>query len=232
VNERQVYFIGGSCGLLIGIAYVIIIALYVSAGAPPIGGDALLAYLAAHARKWWWIIGLSVLTDFLFIPFSASIYFVFKKLDRYLIWLATGCMVLFVVLDLAITWTNYVAEMALSTRYLKAVTDLEKSAILIAAEPVIVLLRSKLLFVYNSLTLSAGILLSSLVMLRSNFPKGTSYLGIVTGFAGALAVFTSFLTSTLSIAIIIASCLTTVWVMLLGYQFCRRGTMASIKLPV
>ena len=185
--------------------------------------DALLLYLATNSSRWWWIIGLSVLTDFLFIPLAASIYFVLRNINRYMIWLAAGCIILFVILDLAITWTNYAAAMALGNGYLKASTEIQKTAILTTAEPVGAVLHSKLLFVYNSLTLAAGILFTGMVMLRGAFGKVSAYLGIATGCAGVLAVLGSFLTSALSSAIILASCLTTLWVFIVGYQFCRRG---------
>ena len=230
VNESLVYFFGGGCGLVFGVAYLIIIALYAPIGAPPVSVDALLLYLAAHPTRWSWIIGLSVLTDFLFLPLAASIYFVLRRVDRYMISLAAGCMILFVVLDLAITWTNYAAAMTLGDGYLKAVTEVQKSALLSAAEPVGAVLHSKLLFVYNSLTLAAGILLTGIVMLRSTFGKTTAYLGIATGCAGVIAVIGSFLTSALNSAIIVASCLTTLWVLIVGYQFCRRGV--SVRIPI
>jgi hypothetical protein len=229
VNEL-VYLFGGGCGLIVGIAYLIIIALYAPIGAPPVSVDAVLLYLATNSTRWWWIIGLSVLTDFLFIPFAASIYFALRKVNCYIIWLAAGCIILFVFLDLAITWTNYAAAMALGSGYLKSMTEVQKSAILTAAEPVAAVLHSKLLFVYNSLTLAVGILLTGIVMLRSFFGKATAYLGIATGCTGILAVIGSFLTSALNSAIILASCLTTLWVFIVGYQFCRHGM--AVRAPI
>ena len=63
VNEKWLYRVGGISALVIGIAYVIIIVLYVLAGAPPGGGDgeAWLKYLTGRTTAWWIIIGLSVL---------------------------------------------------------------------------------------------------------------------------------------------------------------------------
>lgn len=223
LNRLAVYFIGGGCALVLGVAYVIIIALYAGMGAPPVSIEPLLLYLAKNSSRWSWIIGLSVLTDFLFIPLAASIYFVLRNVNRYMICLAAACIVLFVVLDLAITWTDYAAAMALGSAYLSASTDVQRSAILITAVPIGAVLHSKLLFVYNSLTLAAGILLTGIGMLRSTFGKASAYAGIAAGSAGVLAVVSSFLTNSLSGAIILASCLTTLWVFIVGYQFCRRG---------
>lgn len=223
MDDRQVYLVGGGCGLAIGIGYVAIIALYAAIGAPPLSVEPLLLYLASHSSRWWWIIGLSVSTDFLFTLFAASIYFVLRNVNRYVMWLAAGSIVLFVVLDLAVTWTNYAALMALGSRYLNALTEVQKSSILATAEPVNAILHSKLLFVYNSLTLAAGILFTGIVMLRASFGKASAYVGIATGCAGVLAVASSFFTTALNSAIILASCLTALWVFIVGYQFCRRA---------
>jgi len=217
----MVYCTGGVCGLILGVAYVAIIVLYVPIGAPPVHVDALLAYLAANSARWWWIVALSVLTDFLFVPLTISICFVLRSADRYLLWLAAGCIMLFVVLDLAVTWTGYVSLMSLSGDYCRAVTETQKAAILTAAAPGCALLHSKLLFVYNTLTLAVGILLSGLVMLRSTFGNGAAYLGIATGCAGIVSVCGSFFFTALSSAIILASCLTMLWVIVVGYRLCR-----------
>jgi len=232
MNGKGVYWTGGVCGLILGIAYLIIITLYAPIGAPPINVDALLLHLATNPTRWWWIIGLSVLTDFLFIPLAASIYFVLRNVNSYMIGLAAGCMILFVFLDLAITWTSYSAAMALGSSYLRALTEVQKSAILTAAQPVGAVLHSNLLFVYNTLTLAAGIFLTGIVMLRSTVGKATAYLGIITGCAGILAVVGSFFTSALNSAIIVASCLTTLWAFIVGYQFCRQGITAGISTQV
>jgi hypothetical protein len=84
-------------------------------------------------------------------------------------------------------------------------------------------LESSLLFVYNTLTLSAGILLTGLVMLKGIFSKGTAYLGLATGVLGIVAVVGPFFISALSVTIIFTSVLTTVWALLVGYKLYRLG---------
>lgn len=84
-------------------------------------------------------------------------------------------------------------------------------------------LESSLLFVYNTLTLSVGILMIGLVMLKGIFNKSTAYLGLGTGILGIISVAGSFVISSLSVTIIIASILTTVWVLFVGYRLYRLG---------
>jgi hypothetical protein len=148
---------------------------------------------------------------------------VLRSVNCYIVGLSAGCIILFVFLDLAITWTNYSVALALGSGSLRAATEVQKSAVLTAAQPVGAVLHSNLLFVYNTITLAAGTFLTGIVMLRSTFGKATAYLGIATGCAGILGVIGSFFTTALNSAIIVASCLTTLWAFVVGYQFCRRG---------
>jgi hypothetical protein len=105
-DGKWLYRTGGISALALGIAYIVIIALYVPIGAPPSGTEARLAYLAGNRTVWWAILGLSVLTDFLFVPVALSLYVALKGFNRNAMLLATACVALFIVLDLAITWTN------------------------------------------------------------------------------------------------------------------------------
>ncbi len=221
-EEKWLYRVGGVSALLLGIAYFIIIALYVPMGASPSGVEARLAYVARNTTTWWAILGLSVLTDFLFVPISLSLYLALKEIDKSVMLVATAFVGLFVILDLTITWTNYAALITLSGNYTAA--DTAKKAIFVAAASYpSAILGSSLLFVYNSLTLAIGILLTGLVMIKSTFGKGTAYLGVATGVVGIIAVVGSFLVSILGAAIILASILTMVWVLLVGYRLYQLG---------
>lgn len=221
MSSKIVYWTGGVSGLLLGVGYLIVIALYVPIGAPPAAVDALLPYLASHPIRWQWIIGLSVLTDFLLLPLAASIYFVLRNANRYLLALAAVCILLFVFLDLAITWPNYSVAMTLGREYSQAATEFERNAISLSAQPAAAVLHSPLLFVYNTLTLAVGMFLTGFLMLRSTFGPVTAYLGLTAGSAGILAVAGSFFTTALNRAVIVASALTTVWALVVGLQLCR-----------
>ena len=85
------------------------------------------------------------------------------------------------------------------------------------------MLESGLLFVYNTLTLAVGILMIGLVMLKGIFSKSTAYLGLATGIFGIVAVAGPFFLTSLSVTIIIASVLTTAWVLRAGYELYRLG---------
>ena len=223
LNWKWLYRVGGISALVLGIAYIIIIALYVPVGAPPSGAEARLMYLAGKTTLWWAILGLSVLTDFLFVPIALSLYLALKAINQNVMMLATSLIVLFIVLDLAITWTNYASLITLSSHYAAATNDTERAAVVTAATFPSIVLESSLLFVYNTLSLAIGIFLTGFVMLKGIFSKSTAYLGLATGVLGTAAVIGPFFISALDAAIILASILTTLWVLFVGFSLYKFG---------
>ncbi len=213
-SEPFLLRLGGVSAAVIALGYVAIMALYVPMGAPPLGAEAKLRYIGANATAWWWILGLSVLTDFLFIPVSAALYDVLARYNRAAMLMSTACIALFVLLDLALTWTNYAVLIALSTPSASA-------AAMPAAAYATLVVESGLLFVYNTLTLAIGLLISGWVMRRARFGRITAWVGIATGCLGIVSVAGPVFTSSLSPAIIVTSVLTTVWLLLTGVRLCQ-----------
>jgi len=97
-DGKWLYRVGGISALILAIAYIITIPLYVYVGAPPSGGEARLKYLALNTTVWWAILGLSVLTDFLFVPVALSLYLALKGVNRNTMLVATAFVGLFIVL--------------------------------------------------------------------------------------------------------------------------------------
>ncbi len=222
-DGKWLYRVGGISALLLGIGYIITIPLYAYVGAPPSGGEARLQYLVGKTTVWWAIIGLSVLTDCLYVPVALSLYLALKGVNRNAMLVATAFVGLFIVLDLAVTWPNYAALITLSGNYAAATNDAQRAAYVAAANYASAVLASSVEAVYTILVLSIGILMIGLVMLKGVFGKSTAYLGVVTGILGIVSVVAPYFVSTLSVTIIIASVLTTVWVLFVGYRLYRLG---------
>src|SRR6266446_2731577 len=165
-DGKWLYRVGGISALILAIVYIITIPLYVYVGAPPSGGEARLKYLALNTTVWWAILGLSVLTDFLLVPVALSLYLALKGINRNAMLVATAFVGLFIVLDLALTWTNYAVVITLSRNYAAATSDAQRAVIVAAATYPTAMLESSLLFVYNTLTLSVGIFMIGFVMLK------------------------------------------------------------------
>ncbi len=221
---KWLYRVGGISALFLGIGYIVTILLYALVGAPPSGGEAWLKYLDGKTTVWWTILGLSVLTDWLFVQVTFSLYLALKEVNRNLMLSATAFVGLFVVLDLAVTWPNYAALITLSGHYAAATNDAQRAAYIAAANYADAVLPYSLP-VYSILILSFGILMIGLVMRKGVFSKGVAYWGLVTGILGIVSVVGPFFASALSAVVILTSVLTTVWVLLVGYKFCRLGQL-------
>jgi len=214
----------GIAAIAFGLAYLAIIALYVPMGPPPGGAEARLVYVAGNTPSWRAILSLSVLTDFLLVPVALSLYFVLQRFNRIAMLLASAFVTLFIVLDLSITWTNYAALITFGGKYAVAADDAHKAAIVTAAQYPSAILESGLLFVYNTLVLAIGILITGLVMLKGVFGRSTAYLAVATGALGVVSVVGPWLVPALSATIILTSILTTVWMLLVGYKLCGLGS--------
>jgi hypothetical protein len=161
------YRVGGISAFVLGIGYIITIPLYAHVGVLPSGGEAQLKYLVGKTTVWWAILGLSVLTDVLYVPVALSLYLALKGVNRNAMMVATALVGLFVVLDLAITWPNYAALITLSGKYTAATNDVQRATYVAAANYASAVLASSLEAVYSILVLSVGILMIGLVMLRA-----------------------------------------------------------------
>src|SRR5712691_6197366 len=173
--EKWLYRVGGISALVLGVAYIATIALYVPVGASPSGTEARLTYLVGKTTVWWAILALSVLTDFLFVPVALALYFALKQINRSAMLVATACVGLFVVLDLAVTWTSYASLIMLSGKYAAATSDAQRAVVVAAASYPSVVLESSLLGVYVILVPAVGILMTGVVMLKGVFSKTTAY---------------------------------------------------------
>ena len=226
-DTKGLYRAGGISAIGLGISYVVIIAVYVLGGAPPSEAEQWLKYLSGHTTAWWTILGLSVLTDLLFLPVALSLYLALKHVNRNAMLAGAGFMVSFVILDLAVTWPNYSSLIILSGKYAAAANDAQRTAFVAAAHYASAVLTSSVVGVYAILVPSLGILIIGLVMRKGPFGKLTAYLAVISGILGIVSVVGPYFVRALGLAIVIGSALTTVWVFWVGYRLYRLGHAGS-----
>lgn len=89
-----------------------------------------------------------------------------KELGRDAMVLATIFVGLFVVLDLAVTWSHYTSILTLYAQYSAAANAAQRISYVAAANYGSAVLTSRLEIVQSIVTLSFGILVSGFVMLR------------------------------------------------------------------
>jgi len=222
-NGDALYRLGGISALVIGTAYVATVGLYAQVGPPPSGGQASLVYFAGKTTVWWAILGLSVATDVLYVPVALSLYFALKDINRNAMLVATAFVGLFVVLDLAVTWSNFASLIVLSGDYAVATNDAQRAADVAAASYASAVLTSPLERVYAIVILSSGILVIGLVMLKGLFRRTTAYLGLITGVLGILSI------AGLTVTIILNALFATIWVFFVGYRLYRLGRIAEAE---
>ncbi len=218
-DGKWLYRVGGISALALGVAYIVIFPLFAHVGAPPTGGEIWLKYLQGKTTAWWTILGLCVLTDFLYIPVALALYVALERVHRSAMLFASACVGLFVALDLAVTWTNYAALLTLSGLYAAATNEVQRAGYVAAANYASAVLAAPTEVFYAIVDLSLGIFIIGIVMLKEReiFGTATAYLGLAAGMFGFISVGRFF------IAIMLNAVLTTVWLLFVGYSFCRLG---------
>jgi hypothetical protein len=218
LDDKQLFWVGSLAALGFSLTYIAIIVLYLPLGTPPNGAEAWLVYMAEYTSTWWAILGLSVLSDFLLVPIGLALYVALQGAAKNTMLLSVAFVGLFVILDLTLTWTNYAALISLSTNYGATTNDTRQSVAVMAAAYPVSVVESDLLDIYNTITLSIGILAAGLVMQNAAFSKATAYLALATGILGIIAVVGPVFVDALAGTIIIASLLTLVWALFVGYD--------------
>jgi hypothetical protein len=153
-----------------------------------------------------------VFTDFLFVPVALALYLALKGTNKNAMLLATAYVALFVVLDLAVTWSHYASILTLYGQYSAATDEAQRAGNLAAAGYGSAMMTSRLEIVYAIVTLSFGILIIGFVMLRGVFNKITAYLGLATGILGVASL------SRLSLAIIGNALCATAWLLFVAFR--------------
>jgi hypothetical protein len=214
-SRNWMYRMGGIASFTIGAAYILIIVLYAIAGAPPSGAEERLNDLAGKTGIWWAIVGVSVFTNFLYVPVSISLYFGLKDVNQIAMLIGAAFINLFVVLENAVNWTVYGALIVLSEGYASAAAESQRAIFVAAASFANAVLESPLAAVWAIGAISVGFLIIGLVMRKSSFGRPAAYMGILTGILGIAVV------AGVDMAVIPNAVTATIWLFLVGYRLYR-----------
>jgi hypothetical protein len=182
--------IGGICTIICGLVYLISAGLSIVIGPPPNSSELYLQSLAGHPFVSIVNFSLWVLSDVLLLFGLISFYLILKSHARNAMLVATVLMILFCVLDLALTELNSITLVILSKQYMSAATDIQKTYYLSAATYALGTLPVATFLSY--VISSAGLSILSIVMLKGIFGKPTAILGIVASIEGLIDIFFSF----------------------------------------
>jgi hypothetical protein len=189
------YRVAGISAVLLAFGYVVAIPLYVLVGDQPATGvEAQLAYFADHAAGWWSIVVLMVATDLLYVPVYFGLYLALKHLNQGLVAMgAVFAAILFVVLDLAVTWTGYSTMILVGSDYAAATSPAQQAALVAAAAYPAAILQSPILSTYAIVIPALGALFVGIVMLKGVFSRVTAYLALAGGAIGILYIGSFFI---------------------------------------
>ncbi len=219
-DGKWIYRVGGLSAIVLAIGYLLTIPVTIlyAGGFPPLGAEARLAFFADHAAGWWVATALMVFTDLLYVPVFLALYHVLKGFNKYMMLLAFACAGLFVVLDLAVTWTAFPSLIILSGNYAAATSDAQRAIIVAAAGYPSAIVDSPLSGIYAILFPGLGELLASLVMRKGIFSKTLAYMGVIAGVCGILAGIGPIFISELETAQYINASLAMIWFFFAGVK--------------
>jgi len=230
-----VYKAGGISSITIAALYVIMGLLYVFGSTWPEGGENWLRYLSVHATEWWTFLVLSVISDVFILTAAWALWVALRKTSKDGMMLGCMLLLLYVALDLSVTWPSFYSLLNLSARYTTSVSETETRLIVANANAAYDLLTSGWIQLYNILAPSLGILAIGMVMLRGHFGKTVGYLGVSTGVVGTAAVVGPYVISDLSILVIVVSVLLMMWSFFVGLELLalsrKVGGLTPEKLP-
>jgi hypothetical protein len=157
------------------------------------------------------------------VPIFVGIYLALKHINKGLMLVALAFKAfLFVILDLAVTWTAFSTMIIAGVQYGAATTEAQRAALAAAAAYASAMLVSPLADTYANVIPALGILFAGAVMLKGVFNKVTAYLALAMGLVGVVYVG-SFFIDGLAVLRYINAILATFFYLLVGVRLYRLG---------
>lgn len=221
---KWMYRVAGISAILLVAGYLLTFPIFGWAGLPPAGGvEEQLAFFGEHAAGWWAIAILMVVTDLLLVPIFVGIYLALKHINKGLILVAFAFKaLLFVILDLAVTWTAFSALIIAGSDYVAATSEVERAAQVVAAAYPSAMLANPFFKMYANVIPALGVFFAGVVMLRGVFSRPTAYLALAMGLVGVLYLG-SFFIDGLAVLAIVNALLATFFYLLVGVRLYKLG---------
>ena len=217
-EDKRFFRVGAVATLILVVGWFLTFPVYGSVGIAPTGDEGRLLAYGGHSAGWWTILGLMVFTDLIYVVVWVTLYEALKRIDRIMMLLALASHLLFVVLDLAVTWTNHAALFTLGSQYVAAATEAQREVLLAAAGAPAAVMDSPLATIYSIGIPSLGTLLAGLVMLKGGFGKLTGWLAIAVGITAVPAIVGPYIIGPSDPSHIINALIATVMYVLVGWR--------------
>lgn len=217
------YRVGAVATFILVLGWFLTFPVYGSVGIAPPGTEDRLVHYAAHPAGWWTILWLMVGTDLIYVVVWLALYETLKHINRGLTLVALACHLLFVILDLAVGWTNHAALFTLGSQYVAAATESERALLAAAAAAPAAVLASPLAPLYSVGIPALGTLVAGIVMLQGRFGKVMAWLGIAVGITAVPAVVFPYIIGPSDPSHIVNALLATIWYLLVGWRLFKLG---------
>jgi len=223
-DVKWFYRVSGIAAFVLVVGYFLTFPLYAWVGEWPASGvEAQLAYFAENPVGWWAIVFLMVFTDLLLVPIFFGIYLALKHINMGLMFVALAFKAfLFVILDLAVTWTAFSTMIIAGSQYAAATTEAQRAALAAGAGYASVIINSPIAGLYGIVIPSLGVLFAGLVMFKGVFSKATGFVALAASLTGVLWMGT-FIIDGLDVLRYINALLATVFYLLVGYRLYKLG---------
>lgn len=220
------YRIGGVCLIITGPLYIMGAILSVVIGGAPDATEAYMKALTDHVLASQINFGIFIVTDLLLIPAAMALYLAFREAAKNVMLIAVALLLVYIVVDLAVTEMNSVAVVTLAQQYAAATSEAQQAAYLAAVNFPLATLPLATFFSYVVSCISW--LMITLVMLKAGFNKPISYLGILAFVAGIVGGFYVVLPV---LANFLLPCLLAfgVWTVLVGVRLMNLGAPLPVE---
>jgi hypothetical protein len=222
ITDMRLHKLAGWSSLVVAFLYTIITSLYVIIGKAPSDITSALRYYSSYHQIWYCILYLSVFTDILYLPIMYLLYYKRQPIDEIITSIAFFFIILFVFLDLSITWPNYSVLIDTGMAYINTNDDIKRQILISAATNSKMILDSTLFGVYTILIPATGISLTALIKGNNVINRPIRIIGLLIGIFGIIAVLGGLFITILGLFAIIASVLTLIWFLLIGISSLKR----------
>jgi small-conductance mechanosensitive channel len=223
--SRDILFWAGVSGILVAFGYFIISICFAISGFPlPSDGESWIKYLDGKIELWNIIIWLSIITDILYVIIAFGFIKFYENNYRFWVVLASIFFILFVVLELAGTWSLYPTIIELYKNYTVSDSPAKQSIYLGAIEYSSTHFQTTANAFYAIVLPSMAVIIYCLVMLiEKGFGKLIPVIGLISGTCNIVSVFGGLVYEPLEKLIMTGSFLSLFWFLGTGIKFIRES---------
>ena len=227
--SRDILFWAGISGIVVAAGYLIISVCFAISGFPlPTDGESWISYLDGKTELWTVIIWLSIITDILYIVIALGFIKLLENKYRFWVILASIFFILFVVLELAGTWSLYPTIIELYKNYTVSDSPARQSVYLGAIEYSSTHFQTTANAFYAIVIPSLATIIYSIIMLKGrDFGKLVPIIGMISGICNIVSVFGGLVYEFLEKLVLPGSFLSLFWFLGSGIKFLRESRSIS-----